>query len=148
MSKQRSWGKSWRAQSFRPGGREDPREAPIGPAGPGDAGDQAGPGHLRGAGNLLNLDLGQGEQASIVSLGGSYRLSLAGGVWSGGDSGDVAGNGTSTLTVTGSGIADFARINITDSGPGAIAVFADMPLGTRIGPTSPSPSTRTRRPWC
>src|SRR5262245_2397335 len=68
------------------------------------------------SGILLNLDLNVGNKSvSIVSGGASYALTLAGDTWSGLNSANVTGDGTSVLTVTS---AAFATVNVTDSAAG------------------------------
>ena len=65
----------------------------------------------------LNLVLGSNQQAAIISTGSTYQLSLNTGSWSGNDDTNVAGNGSSTLTVTNAGLGAFTTaINITDTG--------------------------------
>src|SRR5690348_5287278 len=71
------------------------------------------------AGALLNLDLNvPNATLAVVSAGTSYTLTLTGDVWSGTNSGNVTGNGTSTLTVTAAGLAAFDTVNVTDSAAG------------------------------
>ena len=68
------------------------------------------------AGAVLNLGLAANNQLAIVSNGTSYTLSLgATGTWSGINSANETGNGTSNLTVTAAGISAFTTgINLTD----------------------------------
>lgn len=79
------------------------------------------------AGQLLALDLNIGnETVAVVSKGTSYDLTLAGSNWTGSDSANVAGNGTSTLSVTASGIAAFTSgIAITDTAASTGVSFID-----------------------
>lgn len=65
----------------------------------------------------LNLVLGSNQQAAIISTGSTYNLTLNSGTWSGTNDANVTGNGSSTLTVTSSGIGAFTTaISITDTG--------------------------------
>ena len=77
----------------------------------------------------LNLSLGANDQVSISSRGNAYSLTLANSqTWTGANDADVIGVGTSTLTVTPTGIAAFtSAINIYDSGSsgGDAVTFAD-----------------------
>jgi hypothetical protein len=124
MSRQQLGGKSWwtRLSGGPTGSRRNRRPAGLGLE---MLEDRLAPATFSELGNQLALNLGLNEQAGIVSGGTSYQLSLAGGTWSGTDSGDVSGNGTSTLTVTSTGLAAFSQIDLTDSAAGASIVFAD-----------------------
>ena len=86
------------------------------------------------SGTSLSLVLGTNENVAITSTGSTYSLSLgATGTWSGTNDTNVTGNGSSTLTVTNSGLTAFtAGINITDAGSGGgdAVVFNDSTTST------------------
>jgi len=83
------------------------------------------------SGTTLDLVLGTSEKVAIVATSTpSYSLTLTGGTWSGTNSTDVTGNGTSSLTITSAGITAFSTgIDITDSGStgGDAVAFNDIP---------------------
>jgi hypothetical protein len=87
--------------------------------------DRTPPATFSEAGVTLNLDLAAGEQVGVVANAASYTLTLTGGTWTGSNSFNVTGNGTSTLTVTPFGLLAFTTVNLTDSGAGAGVAFAD-----------------------
>ena len=74
------------------------------------------------AGTVLTIDILAGETVSIVSAGTSYSLTSSS-TWSGTNSANVTGNGTSTLTVTTAGLAAFNSVSIGDSGANASVNF-------------------------
>lgn len=67
------------------------------------------------SGATLTLTLSAvNESVSIVSNGTSYTFT-SNNLWSGTNSANVTGNGTTTLTVTTAGLAAFSQISITDA---------------------------------
>ncbi|MCL4207963.1 MAG: hypothetical protein KJ000_36210, partial [Pirellulaceae bacterium] len=76
-----------------------------------------------GAMLILTLDVAS-ENVAIVSNGTSYTLTGTSN-WTGTDSANVTGNGTTTLTVTTAGLAEFDTINILDASVSGTSVTFD-----------------------
>jgi fibronectin-binding autotransporter adhesin len=76
------------------------------------------------SGTTLAIDLNaDSESVGIVSHGATYALTLdASHTWTGVDTADVAGSGSSTLTVS---AAAFTSIQVTDSNSGGAVTFED-----------------------
>ena len=81
------------------------------------------------SGTTLNLNLSlSNDIVSVLSQGRSYVFTLAATTWSGTNSANVSGNGTSTLTVSSAGITAFTTgITLTDNGNpgGSSLIFAN-----------------------
>ena len=89
---------------------------------------QAAPASFTDSGSTLIIDLGAGEQLTIVSNGTSYvfqtnQTFADGGVTD--PDNDFSAFGGTSITLAASGLARYDTISITDSGAGASVIFAD-----------------------
>jgi hypothetical protein len=69
---------------------------------------------------ILTIDLAANDAVTIVANATSYSLALTSGTWNGIDDANVTGNGAANLSV---GAAAFNKLNIADSGEGAMVTF-------------------------
>ncbi len=79
------------------------------------------------SGSILQIDLAANESVAITSTGTQYSLALTGGAYSGTNSANVTGNGTSSLTVT---AASFTEVKIDDAGASTSVVFNNSGANT------------------